>query len=100
MNLQDYEAVAICGFRKKGRSLYKSLIKKNVNISYIIERNYEAFERLYTDVKIPIVGFNEKVEFYAQAEIILLTGDLPEELVRECLELAGIKMPVITYMGE
>ncbi len=100
MNLQDYKAVAICGFRKKGRYLCESLIKQNVNISYIIERNYEAFEKLYVDIKIPIVGFNENMEFYVQADIIILSGDLPEELIRECLELAGIKLPIITYMGE
>lgn len=88
--------VAICGFRKKGRELLKRMHEEHMQVAYIIERNYEALSTLEKDIGIPIVGFGENLEFYAQAERILLTGDIPESTVAECLKVAGIDLPLET----
>lgn len=88
--------VAIYGFRKNGRNLYKLLIKKKIRIVYIVERNYEALGMLEKDLGIPIVGFNEDKSLYGTAKAIILSGDLPEKTARECLELAGIQLPIVS----
>lgn len=87
-------SVAICGFRKQGRALYERLIQRGVHVPYIMERNYQALSET-EHLPIPIVGFN--ADIYEQADVIILTSDLPEELVRECIELAGITVPVISW---
>ena len=92
----SYRSVALCGYRKQGRELYKKLQATSIEIPYIIERNYQALSLVEKDLGTSIVGFGENAEFYQQAEVILLTGDLPEGIVYECLEIAGINVPVIT----
>lgn len=93
--LKNYNAVALCGYRNKGRVLLKDMRKKEVNIVYIIERNYEALRELEKKVKIPIVGFGEEQQYYKKADIILLSGDLPELIVQDCLQMAGIDVPIL-----
>lgn len=95
MELDKEYSAAICGFRKKGRELYDCLLQKGVHIPYIVERNYEALSLLEKKRGVPVVGFDENMEFYGQADVIILSGDLPEDVIRECFELAGIEMPVI-----
>ena len=43
---------------------------------------------------IPIVGFDER-EIYSQAEVLIITPDLDNKVVEECLELAGIQISTI-----
>lgn len=95
MSLERYHSVAICGFRKRGRKLYGFLRQKDVNVAYIMERNYEALSVLEKDIDVPIVGFGENTDFYREADAIIPSGDLPEDMVKECLELAGIDVPVM-----
>lgn len=95
MEMERYHSAAICGFRKKGRKLYDFLRRKGVKVSYILERNYEALGFLEKDMGIPVVGFNESMDFYRQAEVIILSGDLPEDTVKECFGLAGIDVPIM-----
>ncbi len=100
MKTEALRSAAICGFRNKGRKLYEYLKQKNIHIPYIIERNYEALAWLETGLDIPIVGFNENADFYRHAEAVILSGDLPEDTVKECLMLAGIDIPVISNEWE
>lgn len=88
--------VAICGFRKNGRELLKRIQACGVQVAYIIERNYEALSVLEEDLNIPIVGFEEDADFYLIAERILLTGDIPDAVVVECMRVAGIDLPLET----
>lgn len=76
--------------------LYQQLMAKDIRVPYVIERNYQSLSLLPEHREMCIVGFDKDIEFYAQAEVILLTGDLPEEIVREALQFAGIEIPVIT----
>lgn len=94
-NSLSYLSVALCGYRQRGRNMYPQLAEKNIRIPYIIERNYQALKILEKDLGVPIVGFGEESVFYETADAILLTGDLPEDVVRESLELAGIKLPIV-----
>lgn len=96
INNLPYRSVALCGYRQKGRNIYQQLAEKNIRIPYIIERNYQALKILENDLGVPIVGFEEEPAFYEEADAILLTGDLPEAVVRESLELAGIKLPIVS----
>lgn len=91
--LLKYKRIAICGYRKYGRELYKILKELQIEVPYIIERNYESL-RITENIDIPIVGFNEK-EIYAQAEVIIITPDLDNGLIEECMELAGIQIPTL-----
>ena len=95
-----YRAVAICGYRQRGRELYQKLLGEGIEIPYIIERNYQALAVLEAGLGTEIVGFQKPADYYRRAEAILLSGDLPEGIVREALELAGIEVPVITSMEE
>lgn len=91
-----YQSIALCGYRQRGRKIYAGLVEKGIKIPYIIERNYQALSILEKDLQVPIVGFGEEPAFYHSAEAILLIGDLPEEIVRESLELAKIDLPLIS----
>lgn len=95
-NKFSYQKIALGGYRQKGRELYSKLIEMGVDIPYIVERNYQSLTLLEQDLGVEIVGFQKEPEYYRQAEVILLTGDLPEGVIRECFELAGIDVPVIT----
>ena len=64
-----------------------------IEVPYIIERNYEAL-RITENMDIPIVGFDER-EIYSQAEVLIITPDLDNKVVEECLELAGIQISTI-----
>lgn len=87
-------SVAICGYRKYGRALYAQLRQQGVQVPYIIERNYQALSAV-EQLPVPIVGFDANI--YDQADVIILTPDLDEAIVRECMELAGIGVPLITF---
>ena len=89
--LLKFKKIAICGYRKHGRQLYKKLKELQFEVPYIIERNYESL-RITENIEVPIVGF-DKGEIYSQAEVIIITPDLDNILIEECLELAGIKIP-------
>lgn len=95
-NRLPYQRIAVCGYRQKGRELCRKLLEAGIEVPYIIERNYQALTFLEQGLKIEIVGFQKEPDYYRQAEVILMTGDLPEGVIRECLELAGIDVPVIT----
>lgn len=95
--LQEYKKVALCGYREKGIQLFNELVQNGKQVPYIIERNYEAFSEIYKDLKIPIVGFNEGPMFYNEAEVIVLSGDLPANIVEECFGLAEIDLPIISF---
>lgn len=99
-NLKKYNSVALCGYRNVGRGLLKHMQEENINIAYIIERNYEALVELEKELKIPIVGFGEELQFYKKADVILLYGDLPDIVVRECLQMAGIDVPTLNVKME
>ena len=92
---QGHIGIALIGYRKKGKALYEYLKSEQVKVPYIIERNYEALRYLENSISVPIVGFDESEEFYKSADVLLWSGDLPFELITECLELAGIKVPVV-----
>ena len=96
INSCHYTSVALCGYREKGRILYEKLCSEGVSIPYIIERNYQSLSYWESDLESKIVGFQESKEFYNQADAVLLTGDLPDAVIREALELAGINLPIIT----
>lgn len=100
LKLDNYTTVAIYGFRKNGKKIYEQLVKKNIQIAYIIDRNYEALSILDKRLKIPIIGFCENEDLYKKAEAIIFSGDLPEKLAKECLELAGINIPIISFEME
>lgn len=87
-------SVAICGYRKYGRALYAQLQQQGIQVAYIIERNYQALAAV-EQLPVPIVGFD--ADLYDQADVIILTPDLDEAVVRECMELAGIRIPLISY---
>jgi len=89
-----YHSVGICGYRRYGRELYQMLKETGISVKYVIERNYEALSVL-EKLDIPIVGFD--ADLYDQADVIILTPDLDEAVVRECMELAGIRIPLISY---
>ena len=89
--LLKFKKIAICGYRKHGRELYQMLKELQIEVPYIIERNYESL-RITEPIDIPIVGFDES-EIYSQAEVIVITSDLDNKLIEECLELAGIQIP-------
>lgn len=91
--LLKYKRIAICGYRKYGRELYMMLKELQIEVPYIIERNYEAL-RITENMDIPIVGFKEE-GIYAQAEAVIITPDLDNCLIEECLELAGIQIPTL-----
>lgn len=91
--LLKYKRIAICGYRKYGRELYMMLKELQIEVPYIIERNYEAL-RITENMDIPIVGFDER-EIYSQAEVLIITPDLDNKVVEECLELAGIQISTI-----
>lgn len=86
-----YKRIAICGYREYGRELYQKLKELQIEVPYIIERNYESL-RITEDIAVPIVGFNES-EIYSQAEVIIITSDLDNQLIEECMELAEIQIP-------
>lgn len=94
--MKIYKKVALCGYRQRGKDWYLKLSSLGFEIPYIIERNYEALSRLPENEGLYIVGFGEKKSFYESADVILLTGDLPEELMKEALELAGIEVEIVT----
>ncbi len=96
IDLNGYTRIALCGYRKNGIRLCEELKKHDIDVTYILERNYEAFAELYKEIGIPIVGFNENYDFYKRAQAILLSGDLSEEIVRECLKIANIDLPVFS----
>lgn len=96
VNDLPYHSVALCGYRQQGRKIYQQLSQRGIHIPYIIERNYQSLAILEEDLDVEIVGFERNPEFYEQAEVVLLTGDLPETIVREALELAKIEIPIIT----
>lgn len=98
--LKKYSNVAICGYRNKGRALLEKLQNAGIHIPYIIERNYEALGRLEEELEVSIVGFDKAHEFYSQADVILWSGDLPEALVKECMEIAGIDIPMVSVEWE
>lgn len=95
-NKLPYQSIALCGYRRQGQEIYKKLMDAGVKIPYVIERNYQSLSSLDENTHVKIVGFGESKEFYSHAEALLLTGDLPEAIVREALEFAGIEVPVIT----
>ncbi len=96
VNDLPYHSVALCGYRQQGRKIYQQLSQKGIHIPYIIERNYQSLSLLEEDLDVEIVGFERTPEFYARAEVILLTGDLPETIIREALEFAKIEVPIVT----
>lgn len=96
INDLPYRSIALCGYRQSGRKIYLQLLEQNIRIPYIIERNYQALKVLERDLEVPIVGFGEGPTFYKEAEAVLLTGDLPEDVVEECFKLAGIELPLIS----
>ena len=89
--LLKFKKIAICGYRQHGRELYEKLKELQIEVPYIIERNYESL-RITEALEVPIVGFNED-EIYSQAEVIIITSDLDNQLIEECMELAGIQIP-------
>jgi len=89
--IYKYKKIAVCGFRDYGRALYKILKEEQIEIPYIIERNYESL-RITEQIEIPIVGFNAG-EIYALAEVLIITPDLDNELIEECLDMAEIHIP-------
>ena len=91
--LLKFKKIAICGYRKHGRELYQMLKELQIEVPYIIERNYESL-RITESIDVPIVGFDKR-EIYSQAEVIIITPDLDNRLVEECLELARIQIPTI-----
>lgn len=98
MERKSHPSIALCGYRKQGREMYKKLLEAGVTVPYIIERNYQSLSHWESDLGIRIVGFQESKEFYKKAEAILLTGDLPETIVEEAMELAEIDVPIITKL--
>ena len=90
---KNYKKIAICGYREFGRILYNKLIASGFEVPFIVERNYEALKNV-ENVAVPIIGFQDKAR-YAQADILLLTPDLDDKVIKECLELAGIEIPVV-----
>ncbi|MGN0247294.1 MAG: hypothetical protein ACI4DK_15185 [Lachnospiraceae bacterium] len=95
VNNLPYHSVALCGYRQQGRKIYQQLSQRGIHIPYIIERNYQSLSLLEENLDVEIVGFERAPEFYAQAEVILLTGDLPETIIREALEFAKIEVPIV-----
>lgn len=91
LNNEGYKKVAICGYREFGRVLYDRLKDCDFEISFIIERNYESL-RMTEDIDVPIVGFKD-IQY--QADVVIITPDLDYELVKECINLAGIEISVI-----
>lgn len=90
MNELREKSVAICGFRRYGRKLYEDLKKNGTKIVYILERNVEALEILEWDLDTPIIGFDRGMDLYGQADVLLITPDMPGYVVEECLTLAEI----------
>ena len=86
-----HKRIAICGYRQYGRELYKRLKELQIEVPYIIERNYESL-RITENIAVPIVGFKEGA-LYSKAEVIVITPDLDYQLIEECMDLAGIKIP-------
>lgn len=91
--LLKFKSIAICGYRQHGRRLLKKLKELQIEVPYIIERNYESL-RITETIDIPIVGFCES-EIYSKAEVLVITQDIDNKIVEECLELAGIQIPCI-----
>ncbi len=87
--------VAICGFREYGRLLYEELRKEGVEITCMIEKNYQSLQTIDGSLGIPIVGFSNELNCNG-TEVILVTPDLDIGQVRECLELAEIKVPMMS----
>lgn len=96
----DNYAVGLYGFRKNGKKIYEQLARRNIQIAYIIERNYEALSILEKKINIPIIGFCDNESVYRKAQVIIFSGDFPEKLAKECLELAGINIPIISFEME
>lgn len=92
---KKYHSVALCGYRQRGKKRYKELLATGIQVPYIIERNYQALSVWESDMECEIVGFQMPLDYYRQADAILLTGDLPEATIRETLELAKIDVPII-----
>ncbi len=85
---KEVHKVAVCGYRECGKAVVSRLEESGFIVPYIVERNYESLRKVES-IRIPIVGFQEE-ELYNQAQVLLLTPDMDRDIVRECLELAGI----------
>lgn len=98
MATNKYKCVALCGFRQDGKELYKKLREDGIKVCYIMERNYQSLSLVEKEnAECPIVGFDESVDFYKSADAILISQDLPVDVIKECLALANIELPLVTY---
>ena len=97
----DCKQIAVCGFRQRGKALYQRLLRQGYRVPYIIERNYEALQKLddyglQPVFEVPsVVGFNEDKKFYQRAELILVSEDMDFNLIRENMQLADIPVQIL-----
>lgn len=91
---KGYKNIAICGFREYGRLLVEELKTEGMEIICIIEKNYQSLQVIDENIDIPIVGFSEKLDSNG-TDVIIVTPDLDIAQVRENLEMAGVRVPLI-----
>jgi hypothetical protein len=84
--------IAVCGFREYGKLLVRELMKEDVDIACIIEKNYQSLG-VIENKQIPIIGFRND-ELLKSVDAIIVTPDLDIELVRENIEMAEIDVPM------
>ena len=94
LSIDRKQRVGICGFRVCGRQLYQEMLQMGIEVPFIIERNYQSLSVLETAVP-PIVGFDEK-GLYKMADLIVVSEDMDFEYIKENIELADIKVPLIS----
>ena len=87
MRRKGFVKVAICGYRECGHLLVTQLIEEGMNISCIVDRNYQALREL-EDKQIPIVGFEECMRY--NPDVMIVTPDMDYGQVCEYIELAEI----------
>ena len=95
-------SIGICGYRDYGRLVCQERLESGFEIGFILERNYEAMSVIYEEQGVPVIGF-EGCGDYEQIETVLLTPDLDDAVIRQGLELAGVKMavlPLTTLLNE
>lgn len=89
---KNCKKVAVCGFREYGKLLVKELIKEDVDVVCIIEKNYQSL-KVIENIRIPIIGFRND-ELLKTLDAIIVTPDLDIEQVRENLEMAEVDVPM------
>lgn len=82
-----YKSIAICGFGKHGKALYKRLIENGYSVPYIIE-----CARDLNDL--------QEADFYKTAEVVLVSDDVDFQSIRRTMRRLGFPVQILPQSRE